>query len=91
MNKKIFVLIASFFVIVFTLLFYEEKNELPKYEKDNIEEPVRAVNKKLPEEQKNFLASDEKDDSEVLKDMFQEVTDYMPANNELQAYITGQS
>ena len=91
MNKKILVLVASFFVIAFILIFYEQENVSLKDKKPNITEPVRAINKDVPMEQQNFTASDEKDDSVVLKEMFQEVTDYMPSNNELQAYITGQS
>ena len=91
MNKRVLVLVASFFAVV-AFMIYGERTGLLKETKNQDEvQAIRSSRIDLPEEIKNFKASPDEDDSALLSGLFSEVTDYTPPNNELQIYMGGQT
>ena len=73
------------------ILYAEKEGFVKKEEQPEKKEIVRSVQTEIPDELKYFKASDSRDDSDILKELFYEVTDYTPPNKELQVYMAGQT
>ena len=91
MNRRVLVLVASFFACIVFMVYAENVGWLKETKHKEEAELVRSSEIEIPVEIKNFKASPDGDDSALLSGLFSEVTDYTPPNKELQVYMGGQT
>ena len=89
MNKKVLIIIVLAFSICMFGFMYLETNGISK--KIDNEQEVKAPQIQNDTAQESFKEDSNLLEKYTLKDLFVEITDTHPANNELQNYIIGQN